>query len=352
LNKGKFIVLSLGIPLCIPFILVAGFAWFNPVTLNENWAIPPSVTNIEFASNNTAIITLHNTWIGNITIVSATINGSQATLAPTEKQASTIPKDYSTNFVVILKNSNSFNLWDTYEFRFCSSRGFYSEYLVSYSGIQTKAFSFDKAVFNKADQTLSFDVKSYSNETIDFSGIIIKNLQGTLVAKASPVPTKIPSYQSMRMSVNLEGYCLTYGSNYDVTLYTTNGEYFSGSFAIPENVRIVKLSSDKNTLMLTVNSMASQTIVFDSATINEFIGIAGTHNSLTNVIAKDIPVSTELPPNGNATITIQLKTFLSPGNYSVSLHSNGMYVFGALKFFTISEPDNGPKATVSVITRV
>jgi len=104
--------------------------------------------------------------------------------------------------------------------------------------------------------------------------------------------------------------------------------------------------------MLTVNSMASQTIVFDSATINEFISIAGTHNSHKNVVEKDIPISTELPPNGNVTITIQLKTVLSPGNYSVSFHCDVMYVFGASKFFTILGPDNGPKGTESIITKV
>jgi hypothetical protein len=352
LKNTKFLVISLGILLCIPITLVAAFAWFNPVTLNGNWVVPPSVTNIEFATNNTAIITLHNTWTGNITIVSATINGSQATLAPTGKQASTIPKDCSTNFVVILKNNNSFNLWDIYEFRFFSSNGCYSEYLVSYSGIQTKAFGFDTAVFNKADQTLLLDVQSYSNESIDFSGTVIKNSLGTLVANATVVPTKIPGYQSMRMIVNVTDYGLTYGSNYDVTLYTTNGEYLSGSFIIPENVRISEFSFDNNALILTITSMASQTIVFDSATINEFIGIAGTHNSHTNVVAKDIPVSTKLPSNGNVTITIQLKTVLSPGNYSVSLHSNVVYVFGASKYFTISGPDSGPKATESIITKI
>ena len=352
MKNAKFVVLSLGILLCILITLVAAFAWFNPVTLNGNWAVPPSVINIEFASNNTAIITLHNAWTENITIVSATINGSQATLAPTGKQASTIPKDYSTNFVVILKNSKSFNLWDTYEFCFYSPGGSYSKYLVSYSGIQTKAFGFDTAVFNKADRTLLLDVKSYSNESIDFSGTVIKNSLGTLVANATLVPTKIPGYQSIRMRVNLTDYDLTYGSNYDVTLYTTNGEIFSRSFIIPENVRISEFSSDNNALKLTINSMASQTIVFDSATINEFISIPGTYNSHTNVVAKDIPISTELPPNGNVTITIQPKIVLSPGNYSISLHSNVMNLYGALKFFTISGPDNGPKATESIITKV
>jgi hypothetical protein len=224
--------------------------------------------------------------------------------------------------------------------------------LVSYSGIQTKAFGFDTAVFNKADQTLLLDVQSYSNESIEFSGTVIKNSLGTLVANATVVPTKIPGYQSMRMIVNVTDYGLTYGSNYDVTLYTTNGEYLSGSFIIPENVRISEFSFDNNALILTITSMASQTIVFDSATINEFIGIAGTHNSHTNVVAKDIPVSTKLPSNGNVTITIQLKTVLSPGNYSVSLHSNVVYVFGASKYFTISGPDSGPKATESIITKI
>jgi hypothetical protein len=199
---------------------------------------------------------------------------------------------------------------------------------------------------------LSLDVQSYSNENIDLKGTIIKNSQGMLIANVTLFPTKIPGYQSTRMRVNLTDYSLTYGSNFDVTLYTTNGEYFSRSFIIPENVKIIKFSSDNNTLMLTVNSMASQTIVFDSATINEFISIAGTHNSHTNVVEKDIPISIELPPNGNITITIQPKIVLSPGNYSISLHSNVMQMYGAVKSFTISEPDNGPKATESIITKV
>ena len=82
-----------------------------------------------------AIVTVHNSGKTNVNVVSATVNGSTTVLGPSEKPANTIPKDRSTNYVVILKGENKFDSGDQYQFRLITPYGTNLPYTITYNPI-------------------------------------------------------------------------------------------------------------------------------------------------------------------------------------------------------------------------
>lgn len=96
---------------------------------------------------------------------------------------------------------------------------------------------------------------------------------------------------------------------------------------IPEKAVIRKVSFDSiynSTLLLDVQSMYSQTIVFNTAVIK---------NSGHNTVATIVSFRDELPAEQNVTVVLDLSGFnLIPGNYTVDLWTTGSHFFSSPSF--------------------
>jgi hypothetical protein len=107
----------------------------NSNSIIEQW-IPPeqlSIRNIEFISNNSANVTIHNSATHNATIMEASVNGTIVTLKPCKEPTGTIQQSTSANFLVTLQNQTLFRSDETYKFELISERGTTLRNVVIYS---------------------------------------------------------------------------------------------------------------------------------------------------------------------------------------------------------------------------
>ncbi len=83
-------------------------------------------------------------------------------------------------------------------------------------------------------------------------------------------------------------------------------------------------SANNNTLLLNVQSMYSQTIVFNTAVIK---------NSQHNTVATIVSFQNELPAEKNTIVTVDLSGIsLSSGNYTVDLWTTKSHFFSSPSF--------------------
>ena len=128
----KVIILSI----VILFATLGAFAWFNslPPWDLHSWEGPSEITNVEYISNNTAVVTIQNSGRVNMTsIFSATVNEEASIFGPNEKPANAIPAGSSTNFTVILKDEKQFNIGEEYIFKLYSHHGYHIECSATYN---------------------------------------------------------------------------------------------------------------------------------------------------------------------------------------------------------------------------
>jgi hypothetical protein len=207
--------------------------------------------------------------------------------------------------------------------------------------------------------TLLLEVQSLTNRPLVFDTAKIREWIGNEFVKGSMgyitdiedtgvlSPTELMPHENTTLTVTLKN-GLSCG-NYSFELHSPEQTYITGEkgdFTITgveqffnRDALIKKVSFDEidnNTLLLDVQSLSSQTIVFTGATIKESISRYESGNVYA-VIASGSPVPTELSPQEAIRIAVSLKAHqgsyaTSPvsfrsGNYTVTLNSLGSPVW-------------------------
>jgi len=217
-------------------------------------------------------------------------------------------------------------------------------YIITSSGGMNEMLGYVPPItssFNSTDNTLLLILNSRLNQTTVFNEIIIENSTGHIVAIEKMNITKLPAYKSINMTINLNNYNLASGMAYTVNLYTAEGENYHSPFIIPEYVKLTKISLEStDTLLIDIESLADQPIVFDGVTIKEWIGnefVQGRMGYIEGIVDTGILSQTELLPHEKTTLTITLKNGVSYGNYSLTLHNTSpSYVSGAGGSFRVT----------------
>jgi hypothetical protein len=134
-DKLVYCLVLFSVATAFAMLIVSG-AWIDnkridPVPFESVEQI--KITNVDFNSNNTAIVTTKNSAPAAATIESARINGTVATLKPIEGSTATIPKGTSASFMVILQDECQFSLGERYLFRLETSKGTICSYTATYN---------------------------------------------------------------------------------------------------------------------------------------------------------------------------------------------------------------------------
>jgi hypothetical protein len=117
-----------------------GFAYnaFTYRSLGMDHYVPPEalkISNVEFISSSSAILTVQNLVSTPSYVQSISINGINATFTNDQSDATIIPYLSSTAFSVTYNNSSStFTVGQTYTFNLTSIRGDYWAYSATYNG--------------------------------------------------------------------------------------------------------------------------------------------------------------------------------------------------------------------------
>jgi P pilus assembly chaperone PapD len=106
-------------------------------SIGDNWmnsAVEQiSIKNFDFASNNSAVVTIQNSGSSTVAMVSAKINGETATLEPNGIQTGIVPKGTSVSFTVTFKTAANFSSGETYQFKLITAKGNTMPYTVTYN---------------------------------------------------------------------------------------------------------------------------------------------------------------------------------------------------------------------------
>jgi flagellin-like protein len=110
-------------------------AWMGGMTLGlMGSAEQASITNAQFTSNATVILTVQNTGANTVTITSATIDGNMATLAPyTPTTTDAISKGTTSYFSITLVGT-TFQSTAEYTIKLLTARGNTIVYTATYTG--------------------------------------------------------------------------------------------------------------------------------------------------------------------------------------------------------------------------
>lgn len=117
--------------------------------------------------------------------------------------------------------------------------------------------------YNNTDNSVFLDVTSWVNQTYVFDEAVIKDSGGQVVASAEFVPTVLPAYGTINLTINVGNVVLPSGQSYGVELHTTDGDSYSSILTVYENVKTRVSLASANTLLVDIQSFANQTVVFE-----------------------------------------------------------------------------------------
>ncbi len=179
------------------------------------------------------------------------------------------------------------------------------------------------STYNKTDSTVVICLVSYENEAHIFNKAIFKNSEGQQLAMIDLIPSTLPAYGNLNMTINLAEGVLSSDNSYRVELYTTEDKCYSSYLTYYEAVHTQATIVDTNTLLVEIQSLSSQTITFDKATINYWVTAQFNSDSTSQIQqSEDIALNSNniIAPNGNLSFNLPFQRGFTSGTYSLILH--------------------------------
>jgi hypothetical protein len=101
------------------------------------------------------------------------------------------------------------------------------------------------------------NVTSWVNKTFVFDQVNIKDSNGHVVASEDFVPTVLPAFGTINLTINLGTVILPSGKSYGLELHTTEGNSFNSILTVYENVKTRVSLLNANTLQVDIQSFAN-----------------------------------------------------------------------------------------------
>ena len=182
--------------------------------------------------------------------------------------------------------------------------------------------------YNGTTKTLDLNITSMVDRTISFQQLAIKDSKSSLIFKSTLPSVELPPKENIFISTNIGETELNQGNGYNIELLSASEKKYSSYLILYEWIQVTNVTySSPRTLLVDVNSPSSQTVVIDHATIYQWTEKDG--SSMYVPVTEGNLSPSQILPNQNITVTINLQKEINSGTYDLWLsYSPPPYVRG------------------------